>query len=242
MSGAPRIGVTNWSDVAPEALERYWARVRDAGGEVVDLAEAAAGRGDDLAPSLDALMLTGGIDVDPATYGAARHAKVKETSPERDAMELEFLDRALRRDIPVLAICRGHQIMNVGFGGALLQHIDSGQHRADFATPGYPSRWHSVHLSEDSRLVAAYGASDFVVNSRHHQAVTMEHLGAGLRPTAFADDPGGELVEGCESEQHRWVVSVQWHPERPEAHEAAFAPMMRRLFDAFVAEARKVRA
>lgn len=242
MSDAPRIGVTNWSDVAPEALERYHARVREAGGEVVDLAEAAAGRAAELAPSLDALMLTGGIDVDPATYGAERHVKVKETSPERDAMELAFLEEALRRDVPVLAICRGHQVMNVGFGGGLLQHIDSGQHRADFATPGYPSRWHRVRLDDGTRLSAAYEATDLVVNSRHHQAVTMECLAAGLRPIAFADDHGGELVEGSESEQHRWVVSVQWHPERPESHEPAFAPLMRRLFDAFVAEARKIRA
>ncbi len=242
MSDAPRIGVTNWSDVAPEALERYHARVREAGGEVVDLAEAAAGRAAALAPSLDALMLTGGIDVDPATYGAERHVKVKETSPERDAMELAFLEEALRRDVPVLAICRGHQIMNVGFGGTLLQHIDSGQHRADFATPGYPSRWHRVRLDGGTRLAAAYGATEFAVNSRHHQAVTTACLAPGLRPIAFADDHGGELVEGCESEQHRWVVSVQWHPERPEAHEATFAPLMRRLFDAFVAEARKIRA
>ncbi len=241
MAGAPRIGVTNWSDVAPEALERYWSRVREAGGEVIDLAEAAAGLAAELAPGLDALMLTGGVDVDPATYGAERHVKVKETSPERDAMELAFLEEALRRDIPVLAICRGHQLMNVGFGGQLLQHIDSGEHRADFATPGYPSRWHRVRLKDGTRLSAAYGGTEFTVNSRHHQAVTAPHLASGLRPIAFADDHGADLVEGTESEQHRWVVSVQWHPERPEAHEAGFAPLMRRLFDAFVAEARKIR-
>ena len=242
MSEAPRIGVTNWSDVAPEALDRYWARVREAGGEVIDLNEAAAGRAPELAPSLDALMLTGGLDVDPVTYGAERHAKVKETSPERDAMELAFLEAALRRDIPVLAICRGHQLMNVGFGGTLLQHIDSGEHRADFATPGYPSRWHRVRLTGATRLSAAYGALEFEVNSRHHQAVTGAHLAPGLRPIAFADDHGTGLVEGSESEQHRWVVSVQWHPERPEEQAAGFAPLMRRLFDVFIAEARKVRA
>ena len=242
MGEAPRIGVTNWSDVAPEALDRYWSRVREAGGEVVDLAEAAAGRAAELAPGLDALMLTGGIDIDPATYGADRHVKVKQTSPERDAMELAYLEQALRRDIPVLAICRGHQLMNVGFGGQLLQHIDSGEHRADFATAGYPSRWHRVRLNDATRLSAAYGATEFTVNSRHHQAVTMTHLASGLRPIAFADDHGSDLVEGTESEHHRWVVSVQWHPERPESHEAGFAPLMRRLFDAFVAEARKIRA
>jgi putative glutamine amidotransferase len=242
MADAPRIGITNWRDVAPEALDRYWARVREAGGEVVDLAEDSAGGAAELAASLDALMLTGGIDVDPATYGAVRHVKVKETSPERDAMELAFLERALRRDIPVLAICRGHQIMNVGFGGSLVQHIDSGEHRADFATKGYPSRWHRVHLDDGTRLAAAYGATELTVNSRHHQAVTIANLAPGLRPIALADDHGVDLVEGSESEQHRWVVSVQWHPERLETHEAGFAPLMRRLFEAFVAEARRIRA
>ena len=241
MSDAPRIGVTRWDDVAAEAVDRYWSRVREAGGEVVDLNEEAAGRVADVAPSLDALMLTGGIDVDPASYAAERHPKVKETSPERDAMELAYLERALRLDIPVLAICRGHQVMNVGFGGALLQHIESGEHRADFRTPGYPSRWHRVRLVGASRLTAAFGETEFEVNSRHHQAVRQPELATGLRPIAFADDHGSDLVEGAESEQHRWVVSVQWHPERPEEHKPAFAPLMRRLFDAFVRESQRTR-
>jgi putative glutamine amidotransferase len=152
-------------------------------------------------------------------------------------MELEYLEQALKRDIPVLAICRGHQILNVGFGGALLQHIDSGEHRADFRTPGYPSRWHDLEIAEDSRLAAALGATKLEINSRHHQAVQAASLASGLRPVAFAADHGGELIEGMESEQHRWVVGVQWHPERPEEHKPAFAPIMRRLFEAFVAQA-----
>lgn len=238
MTDSPRIGVTRWDDVPDEARDRYWTRTREAGGEVIDLDESAAGRSLDLAPTLDALMLTGGIDVDPATYHAAeRHPKVKETAPGRDAMELEYLEQALKRDIPVLAICRGHQILNVGFGGALLQHIDSGEHRADFRTPGYPSRWHDLEIAEDSRLAAALGATKLEINSRHHQGVQAASLASGLRPVAFAADHGGELIEGMESEQHRWVVGVQWHPERPEEHKPAFAPVMRRLFEAFVAQA-----
>jgi len=242
MTDAPRVGVTRWEDVPGEAVDRYWSRVQEAGGEVIDLDEAAAGRVAELAPSLDALVLTGGIDVDPARYAAERHVKVKETSPERDAMELAYLEQALRRDLPVLAICRGHQLMNVGFGGTLLQHIDSGEHRADFGTPGYPSRWHRVRLPGGTRLAGAFGEAEFEINSRHHQAVRHADLASGLRAVAFADDHGLELVEGAESEQHRWVVSVQWHPERLEDHKPAFAPLMRRLFDAFVREAQKARA
>jgi putative glutamine amidotransferase len=242
MGDAPRIGVTRWSDMTGEAVERYWARAREAGAEVIDLDEAAAGGVAELAPRLDALVLTGGIDVDPGRYSNERHRKVKETSPERDAMELSFLDAALQRDIPVLAICRGHQLMNVGFGGTLLQHIDSGEHRADFSVPDYPSRWHRARLLAGTRLADAFGATEFEINSRHHQAVRHADLAAALRPVGFADDHGVELIEAAESEQHRWVVSVQWHPERPEEHHPAFAPLMRRLFAAFVAQAQKARA
>lgn len=237
-----RVGVTRWEDVPGEAVDRYWSRVVEAGGVVVDLDESSAGRVAELAPTLDALVLTGGIDVDPARYASERHVKVKETSPERDTMELRYLEDALGRDIPVLAICRGHQLMNVGFGGTLLQHIDSGEHRADYRAEGFPSRWHQVRLLPDCRLGDVFAATGFEINSRHHQAVRAVDLASGLRAVAFADDHGSELVEAAESEQQRWVVSVQWHPERLEPHRPAFAPLMRGLFAAFVAQAQKARA
>ena len=241
MEKLPRIGVTLWDDVPQEARNRYTDRVAEAGAEPVILAEDAAGRAAELAQSLEGLMLTGGIDVDPAKYGVPRHIKVKEVDGARDDMELAMLDACLQRDIPVLAICRGHQLLNVGFGGALLQHIDSGEHRADFKTEGHPSRWHELTVVEDSRLAGMLGGERIEINSRHHQAVTADVLGAGLRPVAFADDHGHDLIEGMESEQHGWVVSVQWHPERPEPHKPDFAPVMRRLFDAFVKQARSLR-
>ena len=242
MTEHPRIGVTRWQDVPAEAVDRYWSRTREAGGDIIDLDELAVGRVAEIGDTLDALILTGGIDVDPATYHAAeRHPKVKETSPERDAMELAFLEHALKGDIPVLAICRGHQLLNVGFGGALLQHIDSGEHRADFRTPGYPSRWHDVQIAGGSRLAAALGTTNLEINSRHHQGVHASSAASGLRPVAFAADRGGQLIEGMESEHHRWVVGVQWHPERIEEHRPAFAPAMRRLFEAFVREAMRLR-
>lgn len=235
----PRIGVTRWEDVPGEAVDRYWDRITEAGGTVVDLDESAADRVVELAPRLGALMLTGGIDVDPSVYGAReRHEKVRETSPERDRMELAYLEAALKRDIPVLAICRGHQLLNVGFGGQLLQHIDSGEHRADYRTEGYPSRWHDLRIAGESRLERALGERAVEINSRHHQAVTADVLASGLEPVAWADDHGRGLIEGMESRTHTWVVGVQWHPERLEEHHPAFAPMMRRLFAAFVARAR----
>jgi putative glutamine amidotransferase len=237
----PRIGVTLWGDVPAEAAERYCARVREAGGEVVTLDEAAAGRDEEIAASIDGLLLTGGVDVDPEGYGAERHAKVKDTAPARDAMELEYLDAALRRDIPVLAICRGHQVLNVGFGGTLIQHIDSGEHRADFRAEGHPSRWHDVEVAAGSKLSQILGATTVETNSRHHQAVVSESLGSGLRPTAHADDHGRQLVEGVESVEHGWVVGVQWHPERLEEQRPAFAPAMRRLFAEFIKQSQPAR-
>jgi putative glutamine amidotransferase len=243
MSEKPRIGVTRWEDVPHEARDRYWARVAEAGGEVVDLDESAVERVSEIVPTLDALVLTGGIDVDPAKYGATeRHPKVKETAPARDDMEIAYLRAAAERDMPVLAICRGHQVLNVGFGGGLLQHIDSGEHRADFRTEGHPSRWHDLTIDDGSLLADVFGSSRLRINSRHHQAVTPDVLAPGLRPVAFADDHGRTLVEGMESEQHRWVVGVQWHPERLEPQEPDFAFAMRRLFAALIAQTERIRA
>lgn len=235
--GAPRrVGVTRWEDVPGESIEPYWLRLQEAGADVVDLDASCAARVADLAPSLDALVLTGGIDIDPSRYDADRHAKVKRTSPERDAMELAFLADALRRDLPVLAICRGHQLLNVAFGGSLLQHIESGDHRADYRTEGFPSRWHQVRIDKGSRIACALGGTEFELNSRHHQAVRLEVLASGLDATAFADEQGTTLVEGIESTQHRWVVGVQWHPERLEPERPHFAPLMRKLYASFVSD------
>lgn len=232
MSAAPpRIGVTRWEDVPGEKLESYLAGVDAAGGRAVVL-----NAGDSL-DRLDGLVLTGGLDVTPARYGEAPHPKVKLTDAARDDFEEAALNYALERDLPVLAICRGHQLLNVALGGRLRQHIDSGEHRADFSAEGQPSRWHSVRLLPGSRLRDVYGDDDIEVNSRHHQAVLPEMVAPGLTITALSPDG---LVEGVESASHRWVVGVQWHPERPEAHQPDFAPRSRRLFAAFVAEAQRV--
>ena len=236
----PLIGVTRWEDIPDVAVDRYWSRISDAGAEVVDLDERSLDDVAARAQKLDALMLTGGIDVDPAIYGRERHAKVKEVSRARDEMELAYVHAALERDIPVLAICRGHQLLNVAFGGTLLQHIESGEHRADYRMEGVPSRWHEVELLPDTRLAEAIGETAFEINSRHHQAVCKEGLGAGLRATGFADEHGDALVEAMESTQHTWVVGVQWHPERLEEEHPAFHGLQRRLFAAFVDRARNI--
>jgi putative glutamine amidotransferase len=228
----PRIGVTRWETFPGGRIENYWEAVEVAGGEHADLNDPAS----DLR-GLDGLVLTGGVDVDPARYGEAPHPKVKRTDPERDAFELRLLSEALERDLPVFAICRGHQLLNVAFGGTLLQHIEDNSHRAQYEVEGFPSRWHTVRIERGSKLYNVLGHEEITVNSRHHQGVTRDRLAAGLRATATSPDG---FVEGIESPRHRWVLGVQWHPERPETEHNVFSAENARLFEALVTEAGKV--
>lgn len=228
----PRIGVTRWETFPGGRIENYWEAVDAGGGEHVDLRDPAA----DLR-ALDGLVLTGGLDVDPARYGEAPHPAVKRFDAERDAFELRLLAEALNRDLPVLAICRGHQLLNIAFGGTLVQHVEDNSHRAHYEEDGYPSRWHGVRIERDSKLFDLARRDEITVNSRHHQAVTPDRLATGLRATAMSPDG---FVEGIESAQHRWVLGVQWHPERPEAEHSFFVPENARLFEALAAEASTV--
>lgn len=180
---------------------------------------------DRLPQSAGGLLLTGGVDVNPALYGEKKWPETDRPHRARDANELNLLRQALTQDLPVLCICRGHQLLNVAFGGSLLQHIPGDHHRAQASGE---SRWHEVTVMGRTRLARIYGAGVSIrVNSRHHQGVTPDRLAPGL--TVAARSPDG-LIEAVESKAHRWVVGVQWHPERPEMHPASDA-----LFEAFIA-------
>jgi putative glutamine amidotransferase len=162
----------------------------------------------------DGLVLSGGEDVDPARYGEDPHPQLGITNPLRDAMELHALQCALRREIPVLAICRGMQLMNVCFGGTLYQDLPSQRpgeivHEQD-APVGH--RWHHANVKTGSRLEHIFGTEELFINSFHHQAV--RRLGDGLRPVAWAEDG---VIEAVEADGFPWVFGVQWHPERGEA-------------------------
>jgi putative glutamine amidotransferase len=176
------------------------------------------------------LLLSGGIeDVNPALYGQRRHPETERLHPFRDRYDMALLEEALRRDIPVLAICRGYQLLNVFMGGELVQHIADNRHRADQET--YESAWHSVSLTPGSRLASILGDGRLEVNSRHHQGVAEGMVGRGLRVTSVSPDG---WIEGLEGTEQRWLVSVQWHPERREMAES-----MAGLFRAFVEAARE---
>lgn len=185
----------------------------------------------ELAPSylagLAAVCLSGGPDVDPAGYGAAPHPQLGETQPAVDRFELAVVREAERLGMPLLAICRGAQVLNVAHGGDLFQHLpDDVEHPLvhQRAEPEDPVVWHEVDVEPGSRLASALGTDRLAVNSFHHQAPRT--VGRGLRVVARAPDG---VVEGIEAPGARFEVGVQWHPEG-----IADRPEQAALFAAFV--------
>ena len=150
---------------------------------------------------LSGLMLTGGTDVDPALYHQARRPEADEPDFERDQREASLLTDALGRDIPVLAICRGMQLVNVCLGGTLTQHIEG--HRR----PGELDA-HSIQIRQRTKLSSILNSAEYHVNSRHHQSVAA--VGGNLLIAATSPDG---IVEALELPDRRFVIAVQWHPE-----------------------------
>jgi gamma-glutamyl-gamma-aminobutyrate hydrolase PuuD len=178
--------------------------------------------------ALDGLVFSGGIDIDPAAYGAARHPKTDPAQARRDAGELALLGRALERDMPTLAICRGFQLLNVLRGGDLVQHLpETVGHEGHREVLGRFSE-HPVEVKGGTRLAAILGPRHDGVRSSHHQGVG--RVGEGLVETAWAED--GSL-EGLEDPQKRFALAVLWHPEMEDD---------KRLFGALIEEARSYRA
>ncbi len=229
----PPIAITtSYAHDAEDGFQLHTAYVRSveqAGGLPLIV---APGTPDDAPALLDhvrGLVLTGGADVDPANFGEARHPALKRVIPERDAFEIALCREAYQRDLPVLAICRGQQVLNVSLGGDLYQDIASQvpgalEHRSD------SKRWetsHEVEVLPGARLRTILGAGPFAVNSFHHQAV--RKVAEGLVVTARSPVDG--IIEGLESHARRFVLCVQWHPEDFYGHARTFEP----LFAALVA-------
>jgi putative glutamine amidotransferase len=171
--------------------------------------------------AVDGLLLTGGGDVDPSRYGALPVPEVYGLDPARDAFEAALVLAAAGAGLPVLGICRGAQILNVAFGGSLLQHVPAVTGRDHCLRDRAYEPVHNVTVAAGSLLEAVAGAADVAVNSLHHQAV--DRLGAGLRAVAWAEDG---IVEGIESDGFGRLLGVQWHPELlvgRTTHERLFA-------------------
>jgi putative glutamine amidotransferase len=228
---APRVVVTlsvlNGNELRVRSRQNYLTALRDAGFDVL-----AVDAGRTTPDEFDALCLTGGEDMEPSRYGATIDPKTEAADPARDALELDLLAAARARDLPVLGICRGFQVINVGYGGSLVQHVDG--HR-EANGPIVP---HVAVAEPGSKLAEACGAAPFNVNARHHQAVAERDLAPGLVPTARIDG----FVEAFEDPSQRWLVAVQWHPERSIDPDMSAAG--RRIFRAFadVAARQPVRA
>jgi putative glutamine amidotransferase len=196
-------------------LPDYEEAVRRAGGEpwVVDPSTPAA----EVIRRANGILLAGGGDVDPAKYNETPHATFDPAEPRRDDFEVELVQRALEADVPLLAICRGIQVLNVAQGGSLVQDIPSEvattiEHKLA-VPPHQPIEFaHQVWVEKDSllaRLMAGAGNVEAMeVNSRHHQAV--KELGKGLVTTATAPDG---VIEAIEDPGRRFCLGVQWHPE-----------------------------
>jgi gamma-glutamyl-gamma-aminobutyrate hydrolase PuuD len=173
---------------------------------------------DDLLDAVDAVVITGGRDIDPAAYGQAAGEHCGPVDPRRDAVDLAVARAVVARDQPTLAVCRGIQVLNVALGGTLTQHVDH-----HMQLDRYNLDAHEVTIEPASRLAAIVGGTTIGVNTLHHQVV--DRLGAGVRVVARNHE--GD-VEGIEVEGAPHVLAVQWHPEllrhRPE-HLALFAQL-----------------
>ncbi len=216
----PRIAVTLARPRTPFADEnnRYRVALERAGAEVIHVYP-----GDEIPVDVDGLLLSGGGDIAPERYGEG-DAGSRRIDLARDETELTIARNAIERDLPVLGICRGFQVLNVVRGGKLVQDLPGHEHPEDELL-----QHHDVRPRRGSILERVSGDQPITVNSRHHQGVTPEILGQGLVATVEVDG----LIEAFEATDRRWLVGVQWHPERT----SEVSPQAAQLIHAFVAEA-----
>jgi anthranilate synthase component 2/putative glutamine amidotransferase len=211
VSNRPLIGITTYQDQAAWSIwqqraslipQTYVDSVVRAGGTPLLLPPQPGGV-DRVLDALDGLLLAGGSDIAPARYGADPDPRTGAPHEDRDSWEFELLAAALDRDLPVLGVCRGMQLLNVALGGDLIQHLPDQSHQI------LPARFvrQPVRIRRGSRLGDILGASTDV-SCYHHQAVG--RLGTGLQPAAWSAD---ETVEAVELPDHRFALGVQWHPE-----------------------------
>lgn len=227
----PVIGLTTYLEQATQGVwdvraaflpQQYFTSVTDAGGVAVLLPpqpspeDAAAA----VLDGLDGLILTGGLDVQPELYGAERHPLTDPARPDRDAWELALFRGAEDRRLPVLAICRGLQLVNVARGGTLFQHLPDDLGTERYRIGGGVFATNTVEVAEGTALAGMLGAGAFDVHSYHHQGI--DRLGEGLVVTAESDG----LVQAFEAEGDQYLVGVQWHPEENSDDKRLFAGLV----------------
>jgi putative glutamine amidotransferase len=219
-----------WDQEAVLLSRSYVQAVQNAGALVLMLApdEQLLEQPDEALDLLDGLMLAGGADIDPTSYGAQVHPETLDTVPERDRFEIALVRAAIERDLPVFGICRGMQLINVAYGGTLLQHLPErfGHHEHLKVVGSFDGADHDVDLVEGSIAAQAAGETHHATKSHHHQGV--DRLGEGLRISGRSSMDG--LPEAIEMPARRFVLGVQWHPEADEAS---------RVVGALVAEAER---
>jgi putative glutamine amidotransferase len=205
-----------WNQPAALLANSYITAIQGAGGMAVMIPPdpELEHDPDQILDLIDGLILAGGTDIDPANYGAERHPRVTETAPARDAAELALMRRAFERDIPVLGICRGMQLINVAMGGSLIQHLpDEFGHEEHRRVPGsFDGADHDVRLTAGSLAARAAGETVHVTKSHHHQGIDEVGDGLEISGRSTLDD----LPEAIEAPERRFVLGVQWHPEADE--------------------------
>ena len=224
MPARPAIGITCslervrygvWHEPAAFCPWVYVRAVSQAGGLPLLLAPEPAGTQDpgSVLDRVDGLLIAGGADVDPAAYGAEPHPETTGWVPERDRFELALAREAVARDLPLLGICRGMQVLNVAYGGTLDQHLDGTleHHRRNPGT--FEGNDHPVRLAPGSLAARAAGEEEHRTLSHHHQGLA--EVGEGLVVTGWS--PYEQLPEAVEDPSCRFVLGVQWHPEVDEA-------------------------
>ncbi len=238
MTRSPLIGVSTSITVAtsPERAyvnSAYLRAIQEAGGVPVPLPPQLSERAFEiLAEGLSGFLLTGGGDIDPARFGEAPHPTLYDVAPARDALEISAVAFAMDRSRPILAICRGIQVLNVALGGSLYQDVgtEPGTEIQHSQKEPRDQPTHAVKIHPGSRLAHVLGTEQLEVNSMHHQAVRAP--GKELLPVAWAPDG---IIEGLEvDDPERFVLGVQWHPEELVGH----SDPARRLFAALIEAAR----
>ena len=202
--------------------------VRDAGGQARALLATAPKSIDRIIDGLDGLLLTGGVNVVPSVYQNGS-SKTSLGGP-RDRFEFSLVQHAMDMNMPVLGICRGMQVINVVLGGSLIQDLPA--HKASGKKGHGKSAFHRVWVSPGSKLARILGSGGTVkVNSRHHQGLREAQKAPSVIASAYSED---FVIEAIESPSHKWVIGVQWHPERRKEG----PPQFLRLFEGLVAQAK----